>query len=802
MEKIDALQKVLIFDGGMGTMLLEKGLETGSSPELINLQNPQLLEEIYLDYLRAGADVITTNTFGGNRLKLAEYGLQQQIKEINKAGVKIARRVAEKFNRYVAASVGPTGEFMEPMGKLTFEEMYQIFKEQITALIEEKPDFIILETFHDLGEIRVALLAARELCDIPVICSLTFEGNRTLTGASPTSAAVVLESLGASAIGANCSGGPESLFKVVEEITCNTSLPVIVQPNAGLPEWKGDKVVYSLEPKEFVQALEPYFKIGINIFGSCCGSTPQHTKAIKERLKDYIIAPRNILERGSFSSKGRTMFIENKGLPLIVGERINPTGRKKLSESLRKREFGLVQREAEIQVEAGADILDINVGTYDIDEGEIMSKLINLLQQKIDIPLCIDSTNPDVIERALQIYHGKALVNSINGEKEVYEKILPIVKRYGASVVALTLDDEGIPQKAEERYNIAEKVVKACDKYGIPRKDVYIDCLALTIGTDEQSALETIKALKMVKKGLGVKTILGVSNVSHGLPSREKIDKTFLAIAIASGLDLAIIDPLDKDMISTWETASLLAGRDKKAANYIKMNSLKRPREMFNKENSPKANIGKPSFETIKNLVVRGSYDIVVIAEELLKQGTKPLDIIDKGLIPGLEMVGEKFKTGEFFLPELMLSAEIAEKTFKSLEKHMKDKENVKKKATIIIGTVKGDIHDIGKNIVAVILKNHGYNVVDLGKNVAAETFLEVAKREKAEFVGLSALMTTTMTEIPETIKHVKNVLPDMKFIVGGAVVTEEFAKKSGADGYSQDAVSAVKILEKLQANK
>ena len=801
MKKMSTLEKVLVFDGGLGTMLLEKGLEAGSSPELLNLKNPQAIEEVHLGYLNAGADVITTNTFGGNRLKLAEYGLQQQIKEINAAGVKIARKVADKFNRYVAASVGPTGEFMEPMGKLTFKEMYQIFKEQITALIEEKPDFIILETFHDLGEIRVALLAARDICNIPVICSLTFEGNRTLTGASPTSAAVVLESLGASAIGANCSGGPTSLFKVVEEMANNTSLPVIVQPNAGLPQWKGDKAVYSLEPDGFIQELEPYFHIGVNIFGSCCGSTPQHTKAIKERLREHRVTSKPALKAGSFASRGQTVFVGENTLPLIVGERINPTGRKDLANALRNEEFGLLQSEAEIQVESGAHILDINVGTHNIDEKETMSKFINLLQQKIDIPLCIDSTNPDVIERALQIYHGKALVNSINGEKSVYEKILPIVKRYGAGVVALTLDSEGIPERAEERYEIAKQIVKACDEYGIPRRDIYIDCLALTIGIDDKSALETIKALKMVKEGLGVKTILGVSNVSHGLPSRHKIDTTFLAVAIANGLDLAIIDPLDKDMINTWQAASLIAGRDKKAKNYIESNSIKNPEKSDYKKNFRNKDADGTSLEMLKDLITRGSYDIVTALEELLNKDIKPLDIINEGLIPGLEIVGEKFQTGEFFLPELILSAEVAQMAFQYLEKQMENTEDIKKKATIVIGAVQGDIHDIGKNIVAIILKNYGYNVIDLGKDVSAETFLEVAKRENADFVGLSALMTTTMMEIPRTIDYVKDQLPNIKFIVGGAVVTEEFAKESGADGYSKDAVSAAKLLEKLQSN-
>ena len=789
---------VLVFDGGIGTILLEKGLKPGTSPELLNLTNPQMIEQVHIDYLESGADIITTNTFGGSKTKLLEYGLENKIEEINMMGVQIARKVADKYNKYVAASVGPTGEFLEPMGQLSFEEMYKIFKEQISALVKGKPDFILLETFHDLGEIRAALLASKDISDIPVICSMTFENARTLTGASPVSAAIVLEAMGASVIGANCSGGPGSLFNVLKDMSENTELPLIVQPNAGLPKFIDDKVVYSMDVKEFVKELEPYYELGVNIIGSCCGSTPLYTKVIKERVKDYRPHKRQIPKRGSFASKGNTVFLEDNKPSLIIGERINPTGNKELSESLRNKDFGLIQKEAQLQLDTGAHILDINVGTYGIDEKEIMVKIINLLQQRIDIPLCIDSTDPLVIKEALQVYNGRALVNSINGDEEVYEEILPMVKRYGASVVALTLDNKGIPKTAEGRYKIAERIVKACDKYGISREDIYIDCLAMTIGTDDNAAIETLKAIKMVKEGLGVKTILGVSNISHGIPAREKINRAFYAMAILNGLDLAIIDPLDKGMIDTHQAASLLAGRDNKAENYIRNNNPKNINQNIEIQSENNIVSKEPSLESIKELTIKGSYDILNVTNKLLKTGVEPLDIINNGLIPGLEIVGDYFKRGEYFLPELMLSAEIAEKTFQLLEKHMKSDEDMQKKATIVIGTVKGDIHDIGKNIVAVILKNHGYNVIDLGKNVSAESFLKAAKKQKADFIGLSALMTTTMMEIPKTIEYVKKSLPDMKFIVGGAVITEEFAIQSGANGYSEDAVSAVKLIERL----
>lgn len=799
MSSAHILEKVLVFDGGMGTMLLEKGLKPGDCPELLNIEKPEQLEEIHLAYLKAGADVISTNSFGGNRLKLTEYGLQNKVKEINVAAVKVAKKVANRLNRYVAASVGPTGQFIEPLGTLTFEEIYEIFKEQIGALAEAEPDFILLETFHDLGEIRAALLAARDVCSIPVICTLTFEGRRTLTGVSPASAAVVLESLGAAAIGANCSGGPDALFSVVEEIVHSTNLPVIVQPNAGLPQLIEGKASYSLEPEAFIQALEPYFHIGVNIFGSCCGSTPSYTAAIRKRVEGFTSYKRTVQEESVLASKEKVVYMGNNQMPLIVGERINPTARKRLAEGLRKKEFSIIQNEADIQVEAGAHMLDINIGTHGIDEVETMYNLINLLQQRIKVPLMIDSTNKDVINKALQIYNGKALVNSVNGEEKNLQEILPIIKYYGASIVGLTLDEKGIPSTAEERYKVAEKIVNACEEYGIPRRDIYIDCLALTIGTDDKASIETLKTMKMVKEKLGVNTILGVSNVSHGLPNRSKINAAFLAMTIVNGLDLAIINPLDRQMVDIWEAASLLAGRDQKAKNYIKNNSVQKDEAMKNPAKSLEKPIGKPSFEAIQKQIIAGSENVVEAVESSIEQGIKPLEIINEGLVPGLEIVGEKFNSGEFFLPQLILSAEVAEKAFQCLEKYVTSNDEMRKKGTIIIGTVKGDIHDIGKNIVAVILKNHGYHVVDLGKDVEAEDFLEAAKREKAEFVGLSALMTTTMMEIPRTIKYIRNVLPDIKIIVGGAVVTEEYAKESGADGYSQDAVTAVKILEKLK---
>lgn len=793
MANKNILEKVLVFDGAMGTMLQEEGLVPGYCPELMNIEYPDKVKKVHERYLKCGADVVTTNTFGGNRIKLSEYGLENKVEEINIKAVEIAKAAVENLGGYVAASVGPTGQFVEPIGKASFKEIYEVFKEQINALSKAKPDFIILETFNDLGEIRAALLAAKDVCDIPVICSLTYDGERTLTGVSPQVSAVVLEGLGASAIGVNCSGGPQELYPVVKIISETTKLPVIVQPNAGLPQLKNGEVYYPLNPDDFINAMAPYFDLGINLFGSCCGSTPKHTKELKNRLKDFKLISREVEEISTLSSRENVVKIGKKYLPKIVGERINPTANKKVANGLKNEDFGVIQNEAQIQVKAGAHILDINVGTPDIDEVEYMSKIINLLQQNINAPLVIDSTNPKVIEKALESYHGKTLVNSINGEENSLENILPLIKRYGCGVVALTLDENGIPETWEKRYQIAENIVKRCIEYGISKKNIYIDALVLTVGSDTNSALETLKTLKTIKEKLGVNTILGVSNVSHGLPNRNKINNAFFAMAIENGLDLAIINPCDESMINTWQSASVLCGRDENADNYIKLNSSDKS-TIKNKE----INAEEYSIEKLKDLVVEGSHYAVNSAEILLEKGIEAIEIINNGLIEGLNIVGYKFEEGEYFLPQLMMSAEVAQNIFKLLETKLGNKKILGDKATIVIGTVKGDVHDIGKNMVAVMLKSHGFNVIDLGKNVSKEEFLEAAIREKADFAALSALMTTTMIEIPSTIEYLKSELSDIKIIVGGAVVTEEFAIKSKADGYSKDAVEAVKLVESL----
>ncbi len=785
-------------------MLMNEGLRAGGCPELLNIESPNTLLKIHRAYIEAGADVITTNSFGGNGIKLSLYKAQNEVERLNRRAVEIAREAAERTKVYVAASVGPTGRFVEPAGDMPFTVAYDVFREQIEALAGGNPDFLLLETFGDLGEIRAALLAAKDVCAVPVICCLTYSGSHTLTGVSPAAAAVVLESTGAAALGANCSGGPEELYENVLEMQKHTGLPVIVQPNAGIPYIRGGNTIYPLGAEAFQRAMEPYLAAGINILGSCCGSTPEHTRLLKESTSRLTAPERKTPEPVSYlAGCDRVLKITPKTPPLIIGERINPTSRKDIIRGLKNKDYQIIRNEAEAQIQRGAHALDINIGTPGIDQRETMGRIINILQRSFKAPIVIDSTDPEVIEKGLRTFHGKAMVNSVNGEQKSLERILPLVKRYGAALIGLTLDETGIPDTAAERFNLAAKIVRECSRYGIPERDIYIDALSLTIGSDETAAIVTLETLRMIKENLKVNTILGISNISYGLPRRDLINAAFLAMAIANGLDAAIIDPLDTSIMQTWRGASLLAGRDKNAGHYLawtKEKTLARTEEKIKIESAKGKSKGTANIETLKKTVVKGLQNIEIIIEKLLTEGLKPQEIIDRGLIPALDAVGHLYERGEYYLPQLMLSAETAQKAFGILERHFAAVGGeMPNKGTVVIGTVKGDIHDIGKNMVAAMLKNHGYKVIDLGKNVTPQKFVKAVIKENAAYAALSALMTTTMVEIPETIRALRRAAPDIKVIAGGAVITREFALGAGADGYGSDAVDAVNIIERLR---
>ena len=792
------MTNVQIFDGAMGTMLQQRGLLAGQSPEELNIIMPDVVESVHLDYLRAGADILITNTFGGSRIKLQEYGLEQQLAEINRRAIEIARSACEKHGHgKVAASLGPTGLFVSPVGDVLFEEMYAIYLEQAQAIAQAKPDYFLLETFSDLGEIRAALLACLDAGnrEIPVICSMTYTNGRTLTGVRPSVCAVTLEAMGASVIGCNCSGGPDELMQVVAELAEYTALPLVVQPNAGLPTLVEGTVTYPLDAQSFADAMEQFLPYQVAFMGGCCGTTPAHIQALKTKMADITVASRQVVLQGSLSCRDHVVTFGGDTLPKMIGERINPTARKKLAQALRDGDYDLIEQDAEAQAEAGAHVLDVNVGTHGIDEVQVMTDIVTLLQQSVSIPLCLDSTNPTVLEQGLRAYQGKALINSVNGERASLDAILPLAKRYGAAVVGLTLDETGIPTTAEGRFIIAKRIIEACAQHGIPQHDVYLDSLVMTVGTDIHAPKETLRTMQLIRNAYpNVNLLLGVSNVSHGLPNRAKINSAFLAMAIGNGLDVAIINPMDELMKNAWQSAALLAGRDENAENYLVLNSTQSTADY-----AVVVETDQPSIELVKRSVVKGSGGIVKIVQALLDNGVAPMEIINEGLIIGLNEVGEQYEKGVFFLPQLMRSAEVSQQAFDLLESHLGGADAMQK-ATLVIGTVKGDIHDIGKNMVAVMVKNHGYRVVDLGKNVSAETFVAAVKEHNAEFLGLSALMTTTMQEIPQIITALRAECPNTKVIVGGAVITEEFAQESGADGFGRDAVQTVKLMDTLLA--
>lgn len=783
-----------IFDGAMGTMLQENGLEAGACPEEMNIKNPDAVYKVHKLYADNGADFLSTNTFGGNRIKLEEYGLGDKVRDFNKKGAQLAKKAAGKKG-FVAGSIGPTGRFLQPLGDMSFEEAYEVFKEQIASLEEGGADCILFETFNDLGELRAGIIAAKDVSNLPIIASLTYEKGKTLTGVSPESAAIILEALGVYAIGANCSGGPKELFGVLEKYRQNTNLPLLIQANAGMPELVDDQVFFPLKEEEFMEEMEAYFSLGgIKFFGSCCGTSPSYTAKYKELLPHkFIEVSDNNQVKGALASKSKHVFIGNDHLTKLIGERINPTARKKLAESIRNDDLSLVQEEAYLQTEKGAHLLDINLGMADIDQKVKMKEVINILQQGIDTPLVIDSTDPEVIEEALKYYQGKALINSVNGEAESMEKILPLAKKYGAAVIALTLDEKGIPENKEGRLEIAERILNKAISYGLRKEDIIVDCLVMTMGTSDLAARETLDTIKLIKEKLGLFVVLGISNISHGLPGRGKVNAAFLAIAIYNGLDLGIVNPENVEIMNSWEAASLISGRDPHAEHFLQRNS----KHLESQESEIKNE--KINFETISEFIVKGSKNILIPIGVLLEEGKAPVEIINKGLVPGLNIVGEKFEKGDYYLPQLMLSAEVSQKAFDYLEDFIGEGEKIASHGTLVIGTVKGDVHDIGKNMVGVIVKNHGYKVIDLGKNVSKEMFLEAVEEHKPDFIGLSALMTTTMIEIPKTISFIKEKYPQQKFICGGAVVTKEYAASSGADGFCKDAVHTVTIMKGLK---
>lgn len=777
-------KEFVCLDGAMGTMLQAKGLKMGETPEVLNIENPQLLIDIHSMYINSGADIIYANTFGANRYKLADCGYS--VKEIIEAGISNARKACSTSETLVALDIGPIGQLLEPTGTLTFEEAYDIFKEQIVSGVD--CDLIVFETMTDLYELKAAVLAAKENSDKPVVCTMTFEENmRTFTGCSISSMALTLESLGVDAIGVNCSLGPAELYPVVEELCKWTNLPVIVKPNAGLPDPLTNE--YNITPEEFAELMCDLIPLGVKIFGGCCGTTPEFIKALKKILRNKKYAKINNDIPAACCTPSNTVIINR---PRIIGERINPTGKKRFKAALLEGDIDYILGQAIEQVNAGADILDVNVGLPGIDEKDMMVRAVKALQSVTDVPLQLDSTIPEVLEAALRVYNGKPIVNSVNGEEKSLRTVLPLVKKYGAAVVGLCLDENGIPKTAEGRFNIAKKILDRALAMGIRREDVYIDCLTLTVSAEQEAAMQTLNALERVKNKLGLKTVLGVSNISFGLPERELITRNFLMMALTKGLDLPIINPNTDSMTAAVRSYNLLAGYDKNSVEYIasygssEKNTLKI-------NNSEKITIDLP-YALENGLKSEGAR----LTKDLLKE-RDPMDIINDILIPALDKAGSEFETGKIFLPQLILSAGVAQACFEVLKTHFAQTgEKSVSKGKIIVATVKGDIHDIGKNIVKVLLENYGYEVIDLGKDVDYQTVVDCAVKNNVHLIGLSALMTTTLVSMEKTIKLLHENDVDCKIMVGGAVLTPEYAKQIGADFYAKDAKESCDIAKKV----
>ena len=760
---------ITYFDGGMGSML---NLKAGELPELLNLTDPERIYAIHKAYAEAGADIITANTFGANRLKY------DNADELIRAGVKNARRTGKR----VALDIGPTGKLLKPMGDLDFEECVSVFADIVNAG-KDGADLVICETFGDAYELKAAMLAVKENCDLPLIVSMIFDENgRLLTGADVKTACAIAEGLGADAIGFNCGLGPKQMLPLVEELEKCTSTPIIVMPNAGLPESINGKTVYNVEPEEFADYMVQIANMGVSYLGGCCGTTPQHIKAMIEATRgidDVAPEKKNDTVVASYSQ------CVNIGDGVVIGERINPTGKKLLKEALRNKDMDYILREGINQREAGAHILDVNMGLPEIDETEMLCKSVYELQSVLPTPLQLDSSDAKAMEAGLRIYNGKAMINSVNGKKKSMDEIFPLAKKYGGVVVCLCLDENGIPETAEGRIDIAKKIIATAQSYGIDKKNLVVDALTMTISTDGKNAVETLKAVSYIRNTLGVNTVLGVSNISFGLPNREAVNTAFYTLAMNAGLSAGIINPNSKPMMNAFYSYKALAGLDENCEQYIRSAA---PIEVVTSTNEV----------DLKQAIIKGMKDESARCAESLLKSAEPLEIINTYIIPALDVVGDGFEKNTLFLPQLLMSADSAKAAFDKIKAHIISSGTPQVKGEkIIIATVEGDIHDIGKNIVKVLLQNYGFDVIDLGKDVKCERVLEEAIKNDVKLVGLSALMTTTVPNMEKTIKLLHDNT-DAKVFVGGAVLTRDYAKMINADWYAKDAMESVRIAQEF----
>ena len=790
-------KRFVLLDGGMGTQLQTRGLQPGQKPELAALEMPDTLTAIHADYARAGADILLANTFGANAKKLA--GCPCTVEQVVSASIACARSAAAETGALVALDIGPLGELLVPAGTLRFEDAYAEFAQVIRAGAAAGADLVFLETMTDLYELKAAILAAKENCALPVFTSMSFESRgRTFTGCTVESYAVTAAGLGADAVGINCSLGPKEILPFAQRLcrSVPAGVPVFVKPNAGLPNPDGS---YNLNAAEFAAEMKAYASIGVSMVGGCCGTTPDFIAKLRETFAPLVPADKIPIRRSCLCTPVR--FVEVDGIT-VVGERINPTGKKRLQQALRDGDSAYPCAQAVAQAEAGAQVLDVNAGLPGIDEAATLEQLVKDLQAITDLPLQLDSSNPEALSRALRIYNGKPIVNSVNGEQKTLDTILPLCKKYGAAVVGLALDEHGIPADAEGRFAIAKRIAAAANAAGIPNEDIYIDCLTLTASAQQEGAVQTLEALTRCKKELGVRTVLGVSNISFGLPCRGYLNTTFLTMAMAAGLDLAIMNPNTPEMMAAVRAYLVLTSQDKQSSDYVAAYAdVQIQTTQTSKSAATVAEVGAaaPGGDALFEAVRRGLKAEARAAADAALTMREPLDVVNTSLIPALDAVGDGFEKGTVFLPQLLQAATAAQAAFESIKAKIAASGQAQgSKGKIVIATVKGDVHDIGKNIVRVILENYGYDVLDLGRDVAPERVVEAVRQTGAKLVGLSALMTTTVPNMQATIEALHAAGLDCKVMVGGAVLTPDYARNIGADYYCKDAKASADLAKQL----
>ena len=790
-------KRFVLLDGGMGTQLQTRGLQPGQKPELAALEMPDTLTAIHADYARAGADILLANTFGANAKKLA--GCPCTVEQVVSASIACARSAAAETGALVALDIGPLGELLVPAGTLRFEDAYAEFAQVIRAGAAAGADLVFLETMTDLYELKAAILAAKENCALPVFTSMSFESRgRTFTGCTVESYAVTAAGLGADAVGINCSLGSKEILPFAQRLcrSVPAGVPVFVKPNAGLPNPDGS---YNLNAAEFAAEMKAYASIGVSMVGGCCGTTPDFIAKLRETFAPLVPADKIPIRRSCLCTPVR--FVEVDGIT-VVGERINPTGKKRLQQALRDGDSAYPCAQAVAQAEAGAQVLDVNAGLPGIDEAATLEQLVKDLQAITDLPLQLDSSNPEALSRALRIYNGKPIVNSVNGEQKTLDTILPLCKKYGAAVVGLALDEHGIPADAEGRFAIAKRIAAAANAAGIPNEDIYIDCLTLTASAQQEGAVQTLEALTRCKKELGVRTVLGVSNISFGLPCRGYLNTTFLTMAMAAGLDLAIMNPNTPEMMAAVRAYRVLTSQDKQSSDYVAAYAdVQIQTTQTSKSAATVAEVGAaaPGGDALFEAVRRGLKAEARAAADAALTMREPLDVVNTSLIPALDAVGDGFEKGTVFLPQLLQAATAAQAAFESIKAKIAASGQAQgSKGKIVIATVKGDVHDIGKNIVRVILENYGYDVLDLGRDVAPERVVEAVRQTGAKLVGLSALMTTTVPNMQATIEALHAAGLDCKVMVGGAVLTPDYARNIGADYYCKDAKASADLAKQL----